>query len=206
MGGARRGKISNSEDLGFPQASEDADSRRSQEEVTELESAVEAQHIEMPSISYAPETIGFSQLRREIALLRRLRRLTERAWNDMPPERQALIVRFTSEFEDAASPQIAPAPITRALAGARLAFHVVRNNNAYFNELRNWYREMTWLSVSVQAQREDDAVRRHLIKSIELNAVHSSKGYRQMVAGETSELSPDDFERWRKKKQSRATG
>jgi len=171
-----------------------------------LESAAEAQHIEMPSIAYAPETIGLSQLRREIALLRKLRRIIERAWNDMPPERQALIMRFTSEFEDAASPQAAPAPITRALAGARLAFNVVRNNYAYFNELRNWYREMTWLSVSVQAQREDDAVRRRLIDSIDLDVVHSSKGYLQMIAGETSELSPDDLRRWREKKSSRATG
>ena len=171
-----------------------------------MENALEIQQIEMPSISYAPETVGFSQLRREIALLRKLRRITEQAWNDMPPERQALIFRFTSAFEDAASQQTAPARHIRALAGARLVFHVVRDDNAYFNELRNWYREMTWLSVSVQAQREDDSVRQRLIESIDLGAVHSSKGYRQMVAGETSELSPDDLRRWREEKQSRATG
>jgi hypothetical protein len=176
-------------------------------EVSELENAaVEIQQLEMPSISYAPEMVGFSQLRREIALLRKLRQITERAWNDMPPERQALIVQFTSAFEDAESRQATPPPYVRALASARLAFHAVRDYKAYFNELRNWYREMTWLSVSVQAQHEDDVIRERLIESIDLDAVRSSKGYRQMVAGEVSELTPDDFRRWRARKQSRATG
>ncbi len=150
----------------------------------------------------APELIRTAALRTEIELLVEVRTKADAEWFELAPGWRRWVTEFVRAFEEA---DFGTPFLARFSKAGRLGWNSLANNKQYFRDLRLWHREMQRLSIIVRTRREEERLHQHLYETSDIDAMRGSDGYKQMLNGETTELTLEDLQR-RRELRSRATG